>query len=344
MVFKTCSSAVCIFDKVATGPIIVFEIFILASVIALLFILSRNIKNVWVKFGIMAMGVFIFEFFTHPLWYNYKMGSWAYVYRDVSWILTFGWAILIMVPIELIDSYGKKIAEWKRFFLYLLSGLFLGLIAETIVVNLGIRSYSPEAHEIISDTLIPGLNIPLGAFYYLPVFMSLVIGFYKYWSFVIDKKLLVPIKKRRWFRDFSIAATGVFLFEVMVEPMVTNAGLPSWSYIYGDVSFLMTGGWILIIWLSVSLVDKFLIDFDLIEKYIFYIVFATIITLPIEALLIANKIRMYGPSATANFSGYSIPFTTIPVEVMFAIPFYLFLIVAFNKYWMFILDNRNKKK
>ena len=342
MLLQPCTSSVCLFDKVATGPIIFFEIFILISVAVLLWILSKNIKHVWMKFGIMAMGIFIFEFFTHPLWYNYKMGSWAYVYRDVSWILTFGWSILIMVPIELIDNYGKKIAEWKRFFLYLLSGFFLGIIGETIVVNIGIRSYSPEAHEIISDTLIPGLNIPLGALYYIPVFMALVIGFYKYWSFVIDKKLLVPIKKRKWIRDFLIAATGVFLFEVMIEPMVTNTGLPSWSYIYRDLSFLMTGGWILIIWLAVSLVDKFFIHLDLVERFILYIISATLITLPIEALLIINKIRLYGESASANFSGYSIPLTTIPVEVMFAIPFYLVLIVAFNKYWMFILDNKNK--
>jgi hypothetical protein len=340
MIFNPCSSSVCLFDKTPTESIIFFEIFTLVSVVLLLWILSRNIKHIWLKFGVMAMGIFIFEFFTHPLWYNLKMGSWAYVYRDVSWILTFGWSILIMVPIEIIDSLGKKLDEWKRFFLYLLSGLFLGILGETVVVNLGIRWYSPETLEVIAGKFIPFLNIPLASLYYIPVFMALVIGFYKYWSFVIDKKLLVPIKKRRWVRDFIIAFVGVFLFEIMVEAMVTNARLPSWSYIYRDVSFLMTGGWIIIIWLAVSFVDKFFIHFDLVERFILYIFSATLITLPIEALLILNKFRLYGPSSTENFSGFIIPLTTIPIEVAFAIPFYLSLIVAFNKYWMYILDNK----
>lgn len=342
MMFQPCISSTCFFDKAVTGQILFFEIFVLLSTVIVLFILSRNVKNVFIKFGIMAMGIFIFEFFTHPLWNNYKMGSWAYLYRDVSWILTFGWSILIIVPVEFIDSYFKTMAEYKRFFLYLLPCLILGLIGETTVVNLGIRSYSPEAHEVISNNFIPILNIPLGSLYYIPAFMVLVICFYKYWVYVIDRRLVVPVKNRRWLRDFLIALSGVVLFEIVVEPMVRNIGLPSWSYFYRDVSFLMTGGWILIVWFSVSLIDKIFIHFGLIKRFIFYVLTATIIALPIEAMLIVNNIRVYGPSSIANFSGNSIPFTVVPIEVMFAIPFYLSLIFAFIKYWMFILDNKGR--
>jgi len=168
--------------------------------------------------------------------------------------------------------------------------------------------------------------------------MALILSFFKYWSLLIDKILIPPIKNAKLGRNLMISVLVVFLFELMVEPMVVNSGLPSWSYVYRDISFIMTGGWILIIWLSISLVDKFFIHYDLKEKTILYVLFATIITLPIESWLIINKYRLYGPSAIENFSGYQIPLTSIPVEIAFAIPFYLVLIISFIKYWIYKFD------
>lgn len=340
MFFKPCSSSLCNFDKVATTPILAFDFFTLLVVIILLFFLFRYQKKIVLKFGIMMLGIFLFEFFTHPMWYNYKIGSWAYVYRDVSWILTFGWSILILTPIVLVDKFLAKIDDWKRFFIYLGIVFILGLIGETLVNKLGIRSYAPETMEVIAGRYVPILGIPWATLYYIPVFTTLVICFYKYWSFVLDKKLLIPMKNIKWLRDFGISFVGVFLFEMMIEPMVVNAKLPAWSYIYRDVSLLLTGSWVIIIWLAISLVDKFLKQIDLIEKFVLYVMVATIITLPGEALLRTQGIRLYGPSTTANFSGFTIPLTAVPVEIFFAIPFYLALVIAFIKYWIFVLDNR----
>lgn len=340
MIFQPCSSSMCLFDKTATLPIIFFEAFIIVGVALSLLFLLKIEKRILARFFIVSMGIFIFEFFTHPLWWNYKMGNWAYVYRDVSWLLTIGWAALILVPTIVIDKYLKGLKEWKKFLITLISITLLGLIGETAVVNLGIRSYSPEAQEVIAGLYIPFLNIPWAAFYYIPVFMALIVSFYKYWSLVIDKQLIIPVKNLKLLSSFAISALGVFLFEIMIEAMVTNDRLPSWSYIYRDVSFIMTGGWVAIIWASVFLVDKLFANFNLTAKFASYVIVATIITLPIEAFLIANKFRLYGPSATDNFSGYHIPFTTIPAEVAFAIPFYLSLIVSFIGYWMFVIYNK----
>lgn len=341
MLFQPCSTSVCLFDKTATMPIIFFEIIIGIAAIFFLWHFSKFTKHVFIKFGIMAIGIFIFEFITHPLWYNYRLGSWAYVYRDVSWILTIGWSILFLGPIVYIDHFFSKIKQSKRFFLYLSATVFLGLIAEVVVVKLGIRSYSPETHEIINGLYFPFIPLPVASLYFMPVFMSLVAGFYKYWSFVIDKKLIIPVIKRRWKRDILISFIGVLLFELMIDAMIKNNAFPSWSYIWRDISLIQTCGWVFIIWLSIVIVDKIFIHFGLFEKFLAYIITITFAALPIEAYFVAHKIREYSVSTIENFSGFIIPFTSIPAEVIFVFPFYLALIVGFIKYWVYIIENKD---
>jgi len=192
--------------------------------------------------------------------------------------------------------------------------------------------------EVLSGIKI--FEAPIETLYYVPVFSSLIIGFYKYWSIILDQKLVTPIRKRKWLRDFGIAFIVVFLFELMIEPMVKNTNLPTWSYIYRDVSFLMTGGWILIIWLAVSLVDKFFQVLPLFERFFLYIFVGMVLTIPIEGYLMRNGYREYGQSSIDNFSGFMTPFSQIPIEVAFAIPFYLALIMSSIRYWMYVLDEQ----
>jgi hypothetical protein len=342
MIFQPCTSAACMFDKAVTTPIIFFEVFIFVMAIASLLILSKFTNKILLRFAIVTIGVFIFEFFTAPMWHNYHLGNWAYVYRDVSWVLTVGWATIILVPVVLIDRFLKSIPEWKKFLLYLLFVFLIALWAEKAVIALGIRSYAPETMEVIKNHMIPWFNIPWGALYYIPVFMTLVIGFYKFWTLIIDKKLIVPMKNISWGRDLIIVLLAVIFFEIMIEPMVVNAKLPAWSYFYRDVSILMSGIWIIIIWLAVGIVDKVFVHLKLIEKFAVYLLVASLITTPIEAWLIGSGYRIYGPSATDNFSGYKFLFTSVPVEVIFAVPFYLLLIIASSKYWIYILENNKK--
>ena len=340
MITFHCQAASCLFDKIPTIQIVVFEIFVLLATVLSLYFFSKKIINWHRKFLTMLMIVIIFEFFTHPLWYNYKMGSWAYIYKDVSWILALGWTVIFFSVVGLTDIIFNKMSRVKRFGIYLFIGLLVGLLGETLVVHLGIRFYAPETMEVINNNFIPLLNVPWVALYYMPVFMALVVGSYKYWEVIIDKKLSIPMRKRRWFRDFGVAFIGVLLFELMIEPMVVNSNLPEWSYIYRDVSVLMTGGWVLIIWLAVSLVDKYFIGRGLLERFFLYLAIVSLVTLPIEVLLMKYGFRVYGPSAVDNFSGLTLPFTSVPIEVVVAIPFYLALVIGFNRYWMYMLDNK----
>jgi hypothetical protein len=326
------------FDKAASLPIVLFEVLIIIGTTALLWILSRHEKKVLLRYFIIVLGIFIFEFFTSPMWNNYKLGAWAYVYQDVSWILTAGWATLVLWVTVFVDNAFPKWHESKRFGLYLAILTVVVVIFEYVVVSLGIRTYSPEVQEVTFGYFPFG--VPVAILYYVPVFMSLVIGFYKYWSFMIFEKPIVPLKKIRWVKSFVVSVAGVFLFELMIEPMVVNAKFPAWSYVYRDVSILMTGGWIILVWLAMNFIDKVMIHLDLFKKFIGYLTVIFLVALPVESYLITNGFRIYGPGTTAAFSGFKMPLFNIPVEVAFGIPFYFALIISFIKYWEIILEEK----
>src|SRR3989344_9004333 len=110
---------VCNCDKTPTIPAVTFELFIFAGTAIALKILSKFQTNILKRFALVAIGVFIFEFFTSPMWVNSHLGPWAYVYQDVSWVLTMGWTTLILSIIVLLDKFLPQLSELKRFGLYL---------------------------------------------------------------------------------------------------------------------------------------------------------------------------------------------------------------------------------
>lgn len=329
----------CNFDKSPTIPILIFEGGIGLGAIVTYLLLAKIKDKTWQRFLIMAAGVLIFELFTAPMWQNLRLGSWAYVYEDVSWILTLGWTCLILSVVLVVDRLLPQWREYQRFALYL--GILTTIVfpIEILVVSLGIRRYSQEVLEVTSH-FKQVAGTPIEALYYIPVFIGLIISFYKYWSFVLDDEPLVPLKRRKWLRSIGLTFLGVFLFEVMIEPMAENAKLPAWSYIFHDISILLTGMWVLIIGLVAVLVTRFFQHFPTLPRFLVAVTIATALALPIETSLIHNGYRIYGASATANFSGYLTPLFNIPLEVVFAIPFYMALIIAFIRYWETLLDNR----
>lgn len=326
------------FDMTPTVPIIAFEVFILVAVLFLLPVLSRLTTKVLLRFSVVALGVMVFEFFTNPMWFNYKMGPWAYIFQDVSWILTLGWSIMILSIVVFADRILCAWKEWQRFGIYLAVLTVLVLFFEAIVIKLGIRSYPPEVEAVCGGHFFFGPS--LAALYYIPVFLSLIIGFYKYWSLLIDGKNLVPVKKRKWFQGLGLSAIAVFFFEIMVDPMAQNVGLPQWSYVYRDVSLLITVPWVIIVWLAINFVDMSLIDKNIFERFFGYLLFIFVFVLPIEAVWMLSGHIIFSPNVQAGFSGFLIPGVNLPVEVAFAIPFYYALIVAFVKYWEILIYNK----
>jgi hypothetical protein len=329
----------CGFDATPTPLTLLFELFVFSGVAAAFWVLPKVKNKIGQRFLIMSVGVLIFEVFTAPMWHNHKLGWWAYVYRDVSWVLTIGWAAMILSIVLLVDHFLPQWKEWHRFALYLAILTVLVSILEIIVVNIGIRGYAPEVLDSVIGIFV--WNVPIiEVIYYTPVFTTLVISFYKYWSFAIDDQLLVPTKRRKWLRSFVIALVGILLFEVMIEPMARNENLPQWSYIFHDISLVMTGIWILVIWLAINIVNKLFIHYSIPQRFLIALLMTGAIALPLESWFIINGYRVYGESAIANFTGFTTPFTNVPVEVAFAIPCYMALVITFIRYWETSIDNK----
>lgn len=321
----------------ATSGTIAFEGFVLVGVALVCWLLHRRVANFWWKFLATAAGVMIFEFFTAPLWRNEHLGFWGYLYHDVSWVLTLGWTALIMGATALANALLPKEREVVRYLVTLLLLLVLVLAAENVVVSLEIRHYAPEVEAILSGYKI-GV-VPVEALYYVPVFTGLVVAFAGYWGHYVDDTALVPVVRTRWLRALGLTVLAVVLFEVMVEPIVENRHFPEWSYFYRDLNFLLTGAWVVMIAAAALLVQRFLVSRPLPVRFVAVLLLILALALPFESWLIREGYRVYGQSATANFCGLNTWLTGVPIEIVFAIPMYMALVIAFIRYWEIVGDN-----
>jgi len=328
----------CAVDRTPTLAGVLFQLAVVAASAAGLALLSRRVEHLGRRFGVMALGVLIFELFTAPMWHNAHLGRWAYLYRDVSWVLTLGWSVLFLMVVELGDRLLPGWRAWRRFLFDVVLLTVLVVPLEWLVVRLGIRSYAPEVRAAAVGGWIDG--VPVAVLYYVPVFTALVLGFYRYWCLVIDDVLLIPMRRIRWGRGLLLTLAAVLLFELMVEPMVSNRGLPAWSYLHRDVSWLMSGLWVLVIAITAAVVTRIGLQLSLALRFLMAVGIATAVALPIEYGLLAAGIRVYGPSAIANFSGFTLPVLRAPIEIAFAIPCYMALVIGFIRYWDVAIDNR----
>lgn len=333
-----CSLEACQFEKIANIPTLIFELLVIALSIGVIgYLVSK--KN-WVllkRFGLIATGILIFELFTQPLWNNYSMSWWAYLYVDVSWILTLGWTMIIYFAWLITEKYIHPPKEYQRFFYTLFISAITGLAAEAVVISLGIRSYSPEVQEIISG-YTPLFNIPLEAFFYIPLFMTLVISFVKYWELIINKIPIAPYRGVVHWKSVVVAFVGVFLYEVMNEPAVANIGWPEWSYIYHDVNLIRIILWVLILAIGSHIVNRGFYKQSPFVRFGTAVMLLTLLTIPLENWLYTHGMRQYGETLQSGFYGITIPGTNLPAEILFAVALYVTLIIAFVRYWVAIWD------
>lgn len=328
----------CGFDKTPTTASVGVELALLAAAAAGIAWLSQRCDRLPARLLAMAAGVLLFELFTAPMWDNLHLGWWAYLYQDVSWILTLGWSVLLLLVVVIVDRLLPRWRQWKRFLLYLLMLALLVLPLEMVLVAAGIRGYAPEVLEALLGVWLAG--VPLEMLYYVPVFSALVIGFYKYWMLILDGPPLIPVRRLHWLRGLLVTSLAVLLFELMVEPMVQNRGFPAWSYLYRDISWLMTAVWVLVIAVTALVVERLWLDQPMPLRYLLAVMIASGMALPIEYGLYLSGARVYGASAVANFTGFRLAMVQAPIEIAFAIPCYMALMIAFIRYWEICFDNR----
>ena len=171
-----------------------FELLVIVATLVIFFFLRKSQTNLIRNYIITIIAVLIFEYLTSDLFVNTGLEFWAYLYKDVSWIITLGWANIIIVSIAIIDKVFQKISEGKRFAVQLIFITIVGLLAEMYVRFLGIREYTELAQKSLSGVMIG--NIPIEALYYIPVFMALVISFKRYWEISFNEKSKVRGKKK----------------------------------------------------------------------------------------------------------------------------------------------------
>lgn len=170
--------------------VFMYELSIIAITIILFsYMKKKGYKNITRKFLILFLGVLLFEIISEPMWLNAGFDSWAYIYRDITWVLTLGWVNTFMAAILAVDYFFRDKTEKKRFFLYLLFISALVVPAEAFMISLGVRGYAEFLLETMrSGVVIPVLYLPIEAIFAVPIFCSLILSFYKYINYLFDQK------------------------------------------------------------------------------------------------------------------------------------------------------------
>lgn len=151
----------------------------LLTIVFLLFLYRFNNKILKI-YCLTFVAVLVFEYFTQALWLNKNLAPWAYLYLDVSWIITLGWSTIIVVSGELVNSYIKTSNVKLKFLFNVIIVSIIGFFAEWVVLGLKIREYSVSALNVMSGVKIG--PVPIEALYYIPAFIILVLAFSIYWE------------------------------------------------------------------------------------------------------------------------------------------------------------------
>ena len=315
-----------------TPEVALFELSIVIASVLVYRYLNARILRVRQHFALVAIAVFLLEFFTGPMWVTKGLGWWAYVYSDVTWIFTLAWTTMILGTVYAVDHLASRSPSWQRFVLYLVLLTPMALVFEGLNKALGIRTYSPEVLEAAGPWRIAILDVPAAGLYYIPVFMAMVLSFYRHWLPTIEpgdevRDRVSPIRR------FVLITVAVFMFEIIVEPMATNQHFPAWSYVFHDITIIMTGLWVVIVAVCTYAVDRLLPNVDYRLRFGAYLALIAVIATPIEGWFINNGYRVYGPSATADFIGIRTLVGDLPIEVVAAIPLYLALVISFVRCW-----------
>jgi hypothetical protein len=165
------------------------QIFILLLSLGTFIYCFKKNKSLFRRFYFIFIGIFLFEFSTQLMWVNNNLWSFTYLGPDLNWVITLGWTCIVFYSIMIANTYFVHVKKSKMFFITLGIITFISLLAETLVVKLGIREYGVDVQNTISGILIPVLGIPVEALFFIPVFISLVLGFVKYFEIIGYKKI-----------------------------------------------------------------------------------------------------------------------------------------------------------
>jgi len=141
-------------------------------------------------------------------------------------------------------------------------------------------------------------------------------------------------------RKLIILLISVILFETMTEPLWSNTGLDSWTYLFRDVSWIISLGWVCIIMISIMIVDYFLRKTSEVRKFFAYLALIVGATTIIESILVTSKIRSYAPELLARTTGINIPVLNLPIEALLVLTIIGAFVISTYKYINYLFNTR----
>ncbi|MCK5683827.1 hypothetical protein KAJ27_06895 [bacterium] len=160
--------------------------------------------------------------------------------------------------------------------------------------------------------------------------------------------LFVINRNKRAIVTFFLSILGVLLFEFLFDPLVMNNKFHSWTYIFHDVCFILTLGWVCIITASSVIVNFTFKRSGELKKFLLTLCMIDVMALPAEVFLVYYGFRTYSPGLLKAMGIYQsflehdnglipVKWLIVPPEFIVSIPLLFGLILSFVKYWEYVI-------
>lgn len=229
-----------------------FEIYVLIFVLIGLFLFLRTHTHKNILFAVIA--VWLYKYLTLSLFGNSTCMCSGNTYPDVGSINIFIGALDIGVLL-----IAKYLSEWCKYFAkyrfvsFLTITYLIFLLNEVVIQTMWIRVYSNDISSLLSQSsffMLPIESIPYifaAAFYQVGIY-----GFLE----KVDQTKEVIASKRSFAKIFCVSLMAVFALQIIVHPIFLDTWLPTFTYIYQDINWLMTIIWSLCITSIFVLIGK----------------------------------------------------------------------------------------
>lgn len=318
--------------ELTTGSIY-FEIWLLVFLIAILIYWFKNYRFFLWRFFALVFWVFCFESLTWALWINSNLWNYAYVHNDISWIMPFAWASIIIFFKFIFDKFCAKWNILREFIFVILNSSIFWLLFLIYLKTIWVFSYSLEMQEIIKSWITIFWR-PLEAIIYFPTFIFVVFSFYKYWELAMfDKKLFQNYKINFW-KDIIIAILSITLIWYLMHPLLITDNIL--NYFYLIFSFI-------IVLVITNIVVNLWKDFPLFIRFLAGSTIFTIFWTIVFNFFVSNKLIILSKSILNTYTSKTvkIPYMEI-TDVEWAWIFvFSYLVIAIVKYFKVINENEN---
>ncbi len=290
------------------GNFLSFEIYVFIFVCVSLFLFLKAHTYKDILFAVIAVG--LYKYLTLSLFGNSTCMCSGNTYPDVSVINIF--IGMLDVGTLLIAKYLSercKMNRKYRFTLLLLLTYFIFLVNEMIIQSMGIRSYTEDISNLLSQStflMLPIENIP-----YILAVAFYTVGIYSFLE-KVDQAKTKNVPQSSFTKTLWISIISVFALQIIVHPIFLDTWLPEFTYLYQDINWLVTILWSLAIATILTLIGKGRFDIyqDLICSFFGILIFNLIL------FIVLFQIGILRIAPSVNDYLWGINFFGLPIEAI----------------------------